>query len=112
MSQDSAKSGARVSIWVPAMPFEQERDAAPPFRIRGREIPLKEVKVDPAVISQSLSELIRALDPALGEAAPNSKLKVDELELNLTLSATGEVGFIASLSGTAEASITVRLKRQ
>jgi hypothetical protein len=73
---------------------------------------LKPVNVDADKLTGSLQNLLKALDPFLSTPAKDSGLSLDELELNLKVSATGEVGFIASVSAAAEASITLRLKRR
>lgn len=110
----ASENGARqVTIWVPDEGKSTDRDGLPRF---GSPPPapevLRPVKVDAAVISESLSELINSLDPVFDETpGSRSRLKVDEIELKLTLSAKGEVGFIASVSASAAASITVKLKR-
>lgn len=107
---DTATAGqTAVTVWVPE-DARSERDGLPSFRA-GREQVLKPVKVDPQTIAESLQGILAALTPVVEAKPAKSGLVIDELELGLTISADGEVGFIASVSAGIEASIKLKLKR-
>ena len=110
MNESAAKTSPQVIVWVPADAADRERAGLPSFR-SSRETALTPVKVDAEKIAKSLNELVDALSFIVSKPASKPGFSVDELELNLTISATGEVGFIASVSAGVEASITVRMKR-
>lgn len=109
MGKEEANTRTEVTVWIPEE-VRSERDGLPSFRA-GREQVLKPVKVDPNTVAESLQGILSALTPVI-EAEPTKKgLVIDELELGLTISADGEVGFIASVSAGIEASIKLKLKR-
>ena len=110
MHEAADKTSPQVIVWVPAETAAEERAGLPSFRT-SRETVLTPVKVDAEKIAKSLNELVDALAFIVSKPATKPGFAVEELELNLTISANGEVGFIASVSAGVEASITVRMKR-
>lgn len=111
MSNSINDLSTKVTVWVPTEITGTQRDALPSFR-GGRETVLKPVKVEGARIANSLRDILRSLAPVVESAPIGKGLVMDELELSLTISADGEVGFIASVSAGMETSIKLRLKRQ
>ena len=97
-----------VLVWVPDVP--KERAGLPSFR-GAAEVVLKPIRVEAEQIGNSLRDLVQAIEPTLSTSLSKSGLSVDEVELNLTVSGDGEVGFISSVSAGIKASITVKLKR-
>ncbi|TKA94895.1 hypothetical protein FAZ78_19755 [Cereibacter changlensis] len=69
--------------------------------------------IDSELLSKELSALIRSVVPAVDSIPPKTgQMQVSEIELSLTVSASGRVGFIGSgVEAGAEASIKVVLKR-
>lgn len=108
MSDDPSKIS--VLVWAPVEQDSRERAGLPNFRVSSETL-LKPVRVDADQIAENLQNLIKIIEPALQTPSESSGLTVDEVELKLMVSATGEVGFVASASAGVEASITVRLKR-
>ena len=111
MSNSAKKKTSQVLVWVPANLTDEEHAGLPSFRGIAETV-LKPVRVDAEKIANNLRELVESLEPTLSLPARSGGLSLDELELNLKVSASGEVGFVASVSASAEASITMRMRRR
>ena len=112
MSKKSTNENkAQVLLWVPSVSVETERAGLPSFRGAAESV-LQVVKVDTEIIANNLKSLVESLQSTLSISANTGDFALEEIELNLKVSATGELGFVASVSAGSEASITLRMKRK
>lgn len=105
----------KVVIWSSRVDDTQEksetRSALPRFgQYHSAVGDIVESSVDAETLALNLKNLLDSLAPAMNECFQSTSLTIEEVEMNLGLSANGSIGIIGKIGGGITASIKVKIK--
>lgn len=100
----------KIIVWSTTEDETKSESALPTLGNKKKQILVTENTVDSKVVTDNLKSFIDSLQPMLESQPTEGKYIVDEIEINLGVSANGKIGIIGQLSAGLEASVKVKIK--